>query len=123
MSNARASAPLRVAAAAEPIAVRSDWDPAGGLPPGQEAELRASALVLEAEQRLCFVSCDTMVVPADVLDAAARTISRELGIPPDRLLICATHTHHAPCTIDLLGCRREAEFCDRLQTAIVVAAT
>jgi neutral ceramidase len=92
-----------------------------GLPPGQEAELRASAVVLEAEQRLCFVSCDTLIIPADVLEAASQQITAETGIPFANLLICATHTHHAPCTIDILGCRRDAEFCRRLQAAIVQA--
>jgi len=84
--------------------------------------LRASAVVLEAEERLCIVSCDTLIIPADVQEACAKQITAETGIPFANLLICATHTHHAPCTIDILGCRRDAEFCRRLQAAIVEAA-
>jgi len=112
---------LRAATGVAPIPVRSEGDPAGGWAPGQEAELRASALVLEAEERFGFVSCDTMVVPPDVLEASVERITRTFGLPFENLLLCATHTHHAPCTIDLLGCRREAEFCRRLQAAIVAA--
>jgi len=110
--------PLRAAAAAVPIPTQEDTT---GLPPGQEAELRACAVVLEAEQRLCFVSCDTLIIPADVQEASARQITAESGIPFANLLICATHTHHAPCTIDILGCRRDAAFCQRLQAAMVQA--
>ena len=111
--------PLRAAAAAVPIPTQADR--VTGLPPGQEAELRACAVVLEAGQRLCLVSCGTLIVPADVLEASAKQITAETGIPFANLLICATHTHHAPCTIDILGCRRDAEFCGRLQAAIVQA--
>ena len=112
---------LRAAAVVVPIPTRSDWDPASGLPPGQEADLRASALVLDAGERLCFVSCDTLIIPADVLESAEEQIARETVLPVANLLICATHTHHAPGTIDILGCRRDAEFCRRLQAAIVQA--
>jgi hypothetical protein len=111
---------LRAAAAAVPIPTEEG---VVGLAPGQEAELRASAVVLEAEQRLCIVSCDTLIIPADVQEASAQQITAATGIPFANLLICATHTHHAPCTIDILGCRRDAEFCRRLQAAIVEAAT
>jgi hypothetical protein len=112
---------LRAAAAAVPIPIQSDADPSAGLPPGQEAELRAAAVVLEAGQRLCLVSCDTLIIPADVLANAAQQITAECGLPSANLLLCATHTHHAPCTIDILGCRREVEFCGRLEAAIVQA--
>jgi hypothetical protein len=112
--------PLRAAAAAVPIPTQAEDQP--GLPTGQEAELRASAVVLEAGERLCLVSCDTLTVPADVLATSARQLEVETGIPFTNLLICATHTHHAPCTIDFLGCRRDEAFCRRLQASIIEAA-
>jgi len=112
---------LRAAAAAVPLPTQADTG--AGLPDNQEAELRASAVVLEAGQRLCFVSCDTLIIPADVLEAAAQQITAQTGIPWSHQLLCATHTHHAPCTIDILGCTRDAAFCQRLQAAIVPAVT
>jgi hypothetical protein len=117
--------PLKAAAVVTPISTEStpaDGSVGPALSPQQEAELRATALVLEAGQRLCFVSCDTLVVPTDVLEAATRRIVAEAGIPFANLLICATHTHHAPCTIDILGCRRDEAFCGRLLEAIVRSA-
>jgi len=117
--------PLKAAAAATSIPVESI--PAGGaagaaLAPNQEAELRATALVLDAGERLCFVSCDTLVVPADVLAEATKRIVAEANVPFANLLVYATHTQHAPCTLDILGCKRDAAFCDRLLEAIVRSA-
>jgi hypothetical protein len=114
---------LRAGAAAVPIPTRSNWDPADGLPPGQEAELRACALVLEAEERLCLVVSDSITIPPGVIAAAREAIVRETGLSTANLLLCATHTHHAPYTIDILGCRRDEGYCARLQTALVLAAT
>ncbi len=113
---------LLAAAAAVPIPTEVGYGPGSPLPPSQEAELRASALVLQAEERFCFISCDTLVVPRDVLEWAAAEVSARCGIAPGNLMICATHTHHAPCTIDILGCTRDAEFCDRIGPAILSAA-
>ncbi|MSR65180.1 MAG: hypothetical protein EXS18_05300 [Verrucomicrobiae bacterium] len=111
---------LKAAAAAVPIAI----EPSAAKPsPRQEAELRASALVLEAGQRLCLVSCDTLVVPGHVLEEATRQIVTVTGIPPANILITASHTHHAPCTIDILGFHRDEAFCDRLLASIVSAVS
>ncbi|PIU60621.1 MAG: hypothetical protein COS85_23520 [Armatimonadetes bacterium CG07_land_8_20_14_0_80_59_28] len=117
---------LRVSAAAAPIPVE-EVPSAGGnaayqLSPKQEAPLRAAALAVDAGERLCVISCDVLNVPTDVADAARKQIAADTNIPADNLLICATHTHHAPCTIDILGCHRDAAFCQRLQEAIVQAA-
>lgn len=112
---------LRAAAAAVAIPTQTDF-PAGSLPPGQEAELRASAVVIEGDRRLCMVSCDTLVIPEDVLEEAVAQIVARTGIAFEDLLVCATHTHHAPGTINVLGCTRDREFCTRLGEAIVAAA-
>ncbi|MBI3920986.1 MAG: hypothetical protein HY318_06150 [Armatimonadetes bacterium] len=109
---------LKAAAAAVSIAVESSSEK---LSPRQEAELRASALVLEAGQRLCLVSCDTLVVPGHVLEQATRRIVTETGVPFSNILITATHTHHAPSTLDVLGFHRDEDFCDRLLESIVSA--
>jgi len=88
----------------------------------QEAPLRANAMVFDTPQRLCFISCDTLIIPADVLDEATNRVIVEAGVAFDNLLVCATHTHHAPCTIDILGGTRDKTFCHYLSEAIVNAA-
>ncbi|NUQ02156.1 MAG: hypothetical protein HUU35_20095, partial [Armatimonadetes bacterium] len=42
-------------------------------------------------------------------------------VPAAGLLLTATHTHHAPSTIDILGGQRDGGFCQRLQAALVEA--
>jgi len=114
---------LRVAGAAVPIPTQADADPSVGLPPGQEAELRACALAIEADgQRLCVITCDTLVIPSDVLDAAVAEIVARTGLPFTHVLVCATHTHHGAATLDILGARRDPQFCAGLQDALIRAA-
>jgi len=110
---------LRAGVAAVPIPTEPD----GGRSPAQEADLRVAAVVLDGDRRLCLVSCDTLIIPPDVMAAVTERIVAETGIPFPNLLVSATHTHHAPSTLDILGCRRDEGFCHRLQAAIVQAVT
>jgi len=103
-------AQLRAAAAMREIATGPAITP--------EAPLRAVALALEsAGVRLCLACTDSLVVPEDVL---ARVSAQA---PAANLLITATHTHHAPCTIDILGARRDAAYCEALEAALIAAIT
>lgn len=105
---------LKVSATAAPIPYA--WGTASR---PLEAPIRVSALALEAGERFCFVSCDALNVPADVYEEATRQIGARTGLSRERMLICATHTHHAPCAIDILGMRRDREFCAGLQETLV----
>lgn len=99
----------------------------GGIFPGkakgQEGQLRAVAVVLEKpfQGRLAFVACDVLMLTRDLLDPVVEEISRKFDIPADRLLINATHTHHAPSTVTVHGYQREELFCRRVQRGIVEA--
>lgn len=90
-------------------------------PQGVEGEMRATALVLEAGARLCFVSCDCIVVTAAMAHEAAERIAAEGWVPRDNILICPTHTHHAYATIDVLGLVSHKEFVRRIVEATVLA--
>src|SRR4051794_13266257 len=93
---------LRAGAATVRLTAEDAMVIGGGIGPGkahgQEGELRASALVVEAPrgERVCLVACDVLMIERDVLDRAAMRIEKETGIAFDRILINATHTHHAP---------------------------
>src|SRR5262245_10211124 len=55
----------------------------GGILPyhatGQEGELRASAVVIEAVDgtRACLVACDVLMIDRDILDVSAREIEQK----------------------------------------------
>lgn len=113
---------LRAAAAAVVIPTCAEGDQPSTPAREQDAPLRACAIAIQAHQRICLVTSDTIAIPPDVLEAASGEIVARAGLTLENLLMCATHTHHAPCTIDILGCSRDAAFCRRQQRALVDAA-
>jgi neutral ceramidase len=87
-----------------------------------EGEFRANAMVLDAEQRICLVSLDSLIVPLHVTRSAANRIAAATGIPVDNILLCATHTHRGPATNDAFGGKPNAEYLRRLEEGSVRAA-
>ena len=61
--------------------------------------LFARAVVIESGgERLALVSCDLVCLTRETTDAAKEQIARRCGLSPERVLICATHTHTGPNT-------------------------
>lgn len=60
-------------------------------------ELYARCLVLDdGGVRIAFAVVDSVGVSRDVLDAAKKSIHGRTGLPVERILMSATHTHSAP---------------------------
>ncbi|MCK5380409.1 MAG: hypothetical protein KAJ81_02995 [Candidatus Latescibacteria bacterium] len=60
-------------------------------------DLYARALVLDdGKRRWALVACDLALFSAEVAQAARALIERESGLPPEAVLIHATHTHTGP---------------------------
>jgi hypothetical protein len=118
-------ADIRVGAAAANVQADDSMYIAGGIGPalskGQEGELRAVAIVVQKPNvaTVAVVACDVLFTPRDIVDPALAEIERTTGLPPEHVLVSATHTHHAPSTIKVHGYDREEVFCQRLQQAIV----
>ena len=88
--------------------------------------LHTRAVVLDdGETRIALVSCDLIVAPREDVDAAKSDIQERTGIPPERVMICGTHTHTGPDPCGLLGVDREAAYMlwvrRRLADVVVVA--
>ncbi|QEH35652.1 Neutral/alkaline non-lysosomal ceramidase [Aquisphaera giovannonii] len=115
-------------AAARALEATDDLVIGGGIGPGkavgQEGELRASAIVVRAEDgtKACLVACDVLMLERDILDAAAKEVQAKTGIPFDHILINCTHTHHAPSTVTVHGYRREEAFSRQVGEKVVAAA-
>ncbi|TDU66474.1 neutral/alkaline ceramidase-like enzyme [Prosthecobacter fusiformis] len=59
-------------------------------------ELHARCLVLDnGEKRVAIVVCDLLGAARQMYDEAARLVEAQTGIPRERLLMSATHTHSA----------------------------
>ena len=94
----------------------------------QEGELRAVAVVIEkpaadgkAAKKLAIVACDVLWIPRPQVDAALAEIEKTTGIPPQNVLINATHTHHAPSTAPAHDFGVSLKFCEELKRGIVRA--
>lgn len=121
-------ADLRVGAAAAVLAAEDSMVIAGGITAGkvsgQEGELRCVAVVLDhAGSKLAIAACDVLMLTRQTLDPVVAEISRETGIPPERILINCTHTHHAPSTMRVHDYGPDAVFTQRVQRALVEAVT
>lgn len=59
--------------------------------------LHARCLVLDdGKTKIAFAVCDSCMIPREITDAAKSRAQKTTGIPPERILISATHTHTAP---------------------------
>ncbi|NQT51380.1 LamG domain-containing protein [bacterium] len=73
--------------------------------------LHARCLVLDdGATRLAIVVVDNCVMPRGLLDTAKEMASKAAGIPVERMLISATHTHSAPALRLSLGCPIAKEY-------------
>ncbi len=64
---------------------------------GVHDDLYARALVLELEgSRAALVVCDLISLPRDIVEQARRRVSETVGLPPERVMLSATHTHTGP---------------------------
>ncbi len=66
--------------------------------------VQARALALDdGKTRIVIVLVDSCMMPRELLDKAKLQASEKTGIPTDRMLISATHTHSAPSAMGALG--------------------
>ena len=122
-----ADPPLRVGAAAANFTADDKMQIAGGIGPkyyqGQEGQLRAVATVLEqpGSGKFAIVACDVVMVSRAMTDRVAQRVLESCGIQKARLLINATHTHHAPSTVHVHGTEPEPQFIQSVEDATVRA--
>ncbi len=74
-------------------------------------ELLAKALVLDnGEKRLAMVTCDLIAMPEKIATAAKDRIAERCEIPPECVMINATHTHSGAGIGNLLGVDEDSEY-------------
>jgi hypothetical protein len=73
--------------------------------------LYARALTLDdGTTRLVIAVVDTCMMSRDLIDRAKTQASLATGIPTDRMLVSATHTHSAPSAMGCLGSRLDTNY-------------
>jgi hypothetical protein len=88
--------------------------------------IRAKALVIEAgDARVALVVCDVICVVAQDVRRAKDLIGDRVGIPPENVMVAATHTHYGPATIAVFNTPRDDAYCDfmvgRIADAVALA--
>jgi hypothetical protein len=84
--------------------------------------LFAKALALDdGTTRLVICVVDTCMIPRDLIDRAKAGASKATGIPTERMLVSATHTHSAPSAMGCLGSRVDPRYAAFLPGRIAAA--
>src|SRR5438105_4070289 len=103
-----------------PVAVNCGFTEATGT--AAVDKLHARALVLDdGAIRIAVVVVDNCMMPREFLDKTKELVRGETGIPADRQLISATHTHTAPAVMGCLGSDPDPAYAEFLQRQIVRA--
>jgi hypothetical protein len=86
--------------------------------------LHARCLVLDdGTTRIAIAVCDSCMIPREIHDEAKRRASEATGIPVDRMLTAATHTHTAPAVAGVFQTEPDAEYVAFLTQAIADGIT
>ena len=86
--------------------------------------LHARALVLsDGTTRVAVVVVDSCMVGRPLLDEAKALAARRTGIPPERQMISATHSHAAPSALSCLGTEADPAYVPFLRDRIAEAVT
>ena len=73
--------------------------------------LYAKALALDdGTNRVVLCVVDTCMIPRDLIEQAKAEASRSTGLPMDRMLVSATHSHSAPSAMGCLGSRVDPRY-------------
>ena len=73
----------------------------------------AKALVIDnGATRIAIVTCDLIAIPEKMANAAKTRIADRCGIPPEHVMVNATHTHTAVAVANLLGVDEDADYTD-----------
>ena len=73
--------------------------------------LHARCLVLDDGQvRIAMVVVDNCLIPRELMDSAKRQARELTGIPTDRILISATHSHSCPAVTGAFQVEQDADY-------------
>jgi neutral ceramidase len=84
--------------------------------------LHARCVVLgDGKTRIAIVICDSCLITRDIYDESKDAASKATGIPANRILTAATHTHSAPTAVPLAQCNADPEYVKHLTRQITQA--
>lgn len=84
--------------------------------------LKVRSFVLnDGKIKIAFAIVDTCMMEQSLIDEAKALASTRCGIPVERMMVSATHTHSAPAAMGCLGTRKDVEYAKFLTPKIAEA--
>jgi hypothetical protein len=75
------------------------------------SKLHARSIVLDdGKMQIAFCIVDTCMMEQSLIDEAKALAAKSTGIPTERMMVSATHTHSAPAAMGCLGTRKDTEY-------------
>lgn len=89
-----------------------------------QEDIAVHACLLQQESmRILIVNCDLLGLSAYIVQQTKQQVFQYTGIPPENIVLFATHTHTAPTVIPLIGCGvLDYQYQDQVIEAIVRVA-
>ncbi len=75
----------------------------------------------DGQMKIAFAIVDTCMMEQSLIDEAKALASKQCGIPVERMMVSATHTHSAPAAMGCLGTRKDTEYAKFLTPKIAEA--
>ena len=75
----------------------------------------------DGQMKIAFAIVDTCMMEQSLIDEAKALASEQCGIPMDRMMVSATHTHSAPAAMGCLGTRKDSVYAKFLTPKIAEA--
>jgi putative membrane-bound dehydrogenase-like protein len=75
----------------------------------------------DGKMKIAFAIVDTCMMEQALIDEAKGIASKQCGIPVDRMMVSATHTHSAPAAMGCLGTRKDTVYAKFLTPKIAEA--
>ena len=89
---------------------------------GVENSLYATAMYLDdGTTQTVLISCDVLMFTNETMEAIRRQTQADTGIPAENVIICTTHTHSGPSTLDVLGAQVDRGYMAACKSNIVRA--
>ncbi|MBK8092934.1 MAG: c-type cytochrome [Verrucomicrobiaceae bacterium] len=75
----------------------------------------------DGKMKIAFAIVDTCMMEQSLIDEAKGIAAKQCGIPVDRMMVSATHTHSAPAAMGCLGTRKDTVYAKSLTPKIAEA--
>ena len=75
----------------------------------------------DGKMKIAFAIVDTCMMEQSLIDEAKGIATKQCGIPVDRMMVSATHTHSAPAAMGCLGTRKDTVYAKFLTPKIAEA--